>query len=117
MEIRNRNIDFIFSEHKSPDIKLEKCSLKEILPAQSEKISVLKGCLFVVTLQGKGSISFYDKRMKLSKGIGAAIPYGYNVEIKSDPLEPLNVIFIKIIGESSKALFSMIEAKENSIIT
>lgn len=116
MDTKNRNIDFIFSEHKTADIKLEKCVLKEILPSETDKLTVTKGCLFVITLQGKGNISFFDKRMKLAKGIGAAIPYGYSVQIKSDNFEPLTVIYIRTTGDSTKALFTLIESKENSII-
>lgn len=116
MDAQTKLLDFNFSEYKFADIKLERCTLKEYLPAQDEKITVSKGCTFIIILNGKGTLSSYDKRFKLIKGYAALVPHGYSVQVKSDTLEPLTAILLKLNGDALKSIISTIERKENGIL-
>lgn len=111
--MQNNSADYNFSEHKFPDIKLERCSIMQYNPSQAEKISVNKGIHFSIITDGKGYVTYNDKRQTLTKGKGLALTSSMNVEIKADGIEPFTIIHIKLVGEASKNIYSLIENKEN----
>lgn len=114
--METQSIDYNFTEHKFPDIKLERCSVTQYKPSQTDKLTANKGILFSIIIEGKGYVTIDDKRQTLTKGKGIALTSSPTIEIKADGIEPFKIIHIKLLGESSKSLYSLIENKENGCI-
>ncbi len=111
-----KNLDFNFTDYKFSDAKLERCSQEEYPASHIERITINKGYMFLIVLNGKGTVQYYDKRIKLLPRTVLAIPHGSALQIMSDNTETLSVISVRISGEALKTLFFAIEEKENGIV-
>lgn len=63
----------------------------------------------IVVSDGKGVATESERRYTVTKGNGILITGGMTVGIKADSIEPAELIYIKIGGDSVKQLISLIE--------
>lgn len=105
-----------FSEHEFPDIKLEKCSITEFNPSQSESLTSTKNYSIIVVKDGKGTVTHSDRRYTITRGNGVVLNQGDNAKFKADSIEPFSIIQIQFGGKSAEAIFSSIEKRENGSI-
>ncbi len=107
---------YSFAEHKFPDAKLIGCNTAEFNPSQADKIYNDDSYIFVFIYEGKGVVSYLDKRFTVTKGNGVVIPKGVTVQLKADSIEPLSIISVIMQGESVKEIVLLAEKKESSYI-
>ena len=105
-----------FSEHEFPKVKLEKCSIIEYNPSQSENYTSTKSCSFIIVKDGKGTVTYTDKRATLTKGSGIVIPSGETSKFKADSIEPFTLIEIQVSGKGILSIISNIQNRENNNI-
>ncbi len=105
-----------FSDHEFPDIKLEKCSLIEYDPSQSDSIPSAKCYTFIIVKDGKGAVTHSDKRTTITKGNGVVITPGESFKFKADSIEPFSLILIQIGGKGLSTTVSNIFSRENNNI-
>lgn len=115
-QMHKSTVDYNFTDHKFPDIKLERCSLINYNPSHTEQITISKGIQFIIVTEGKGYMITPDKRQTLTRGNGIMLLPSNTVEIKSDSIEPFSLIYIKLFGESVKQLTSLIEKREEGCL-
>ncbi len=108
--------NYNFSEHEFPDIKLEKCSITEFDPSQSEAVTSSKTYSIIVVKDGKGTVAHLDKRYTITKGNGIALNQGESAKFKADSIEPFSIIQVQFSGKSAQSIFLNIEKRENSPI-
>lgn len=116
MDKLKNNLNFNFSDHRFPDIRLEECSYNEYKPSQTDSFASSKGAMFLIVCDGKGVVSESDRRHTVTRGQGVLVTGGVTVSIKADSIEPPTLICIKIGGDTVKTLISLIEKRENGIM-
>jgi len=107
---------YSFAEHEFPDVKLEKCSINEYDPSQSESLTSVKNCSFIIVKDGKGTVTYADKRATLTKGTGIVIPHGETAKFKADSIEPFTLIEIQVGGKGISSIIANIQSRENNNI-
>ncbi len=105
-----------FSEHEFPDVVLEKCSIIEYDPSQSDIISSTKSYSFIIVRDGKGTVNYPDKRVTITKGHGVVLNLGESAKFKADSIEPFSLIQIQIGGKGISPVIANIHTRENSNI-
>ena len=116
MDRLKNNLHFNFTDYKFPDINLEECTYTEYKPSQSENIFASKSAVIIAVSDGKAAVTQSDNRFTVTKGKGILVKPGMSVVVKSDSIEPVVMICVKISGESVKSFLSLIDKKQNSII-
>ena len=110
------NEQYIFTDHEFPDIKLEKCSIREYDPSQTDNILTGKSFVFLIIKDGKGTVTYTDKRTTTTKGNGVLIKQNETVKLRADSIEPFTVIQIHITGKSVPSILSLIEKRESNTV-
>ena len=116
MEKLKNNLNFNYSSHRFPDVRLEACSYREYNPSQTDSFTSNGGAALLVVSDGKGVATESERRYTVTKGNGILITGGMTVGIKADSIEPAELIYIKIGGDSVKQLISLIEKRERGIL-
>ncbi len=105
-----------FSEHSFPEVVLDKCSINEYDPSQSDTISSTKSCTFVIVKDGKGTVTFSDNRATIVKNNGVVLFSGDSAKFKADSIEPFSLIQIHINGKGISSIIANIQNRQNSNI-
>ncbi|MBP3480969.1 MAG: helix-turn-helix transcriptional regulator [Clostridia bacterium] len=116
MEKLKNNLNFNYSDHRFPDVRLETCSYREYYPSQTDSFVSHGGAALLVVSDGKGVVTEEERRYTVTKGKGILITGGMTVGIKADSIEPAELIYVKIGGDSVKQLINLIEKREHGIL-
>ncbi len=111
----NKKLNYDFSGHKFPDIRLEGCSYIDYAPSQSDAVQPRGVASFFVVIDGKGSITGTDRRHTVTKESGVMITDAA-LRFKADSIEPATAAVISISGEDAHELVAVVEKKGQGAI-
>lgn len=103
-----------FSDREFPEVALNKCSITEFNPSQTEVFTSTSNYSIIIVKDGKGIVTHSDRRYALTKGNGVVLSHSDSAKFKADSIEPFSLIEIQFGGRSAESIISSIERREKS---